>query len=119
MSRVGTPYVAALDEGTGKVLWRTTLDHQAGSDVYASPVVFDGVLLEGVSGGSAELGDESDRYAFQGSLNFVETGTSPHSTKDVDHPGAVGQAEERLRRCGDLVDAGGRSRCEGGVRRRR
>jgi polyvinyl alcohol dehydrogenase (cytochrome) len=81
VSRVGTPYVAALDERTGKVLWRTTLDHQAGSDVYASPVVFDGVLLEGVSGGSAELGNETDRYAFQGSLNFVETGTSPHSTK--------------------------------------
>src|SRR3954463_3673150 len=26
----------------------------------------------GVSGGSAELGDEADRYAFQGSMNFLD-----------------------------------------------
>jgi polyvinyl alcohol dehydrogenase (cytochrome) len=81
VSRVGTPYVAALDQRTGKILWMTTLDHQPGSDVYGSPVVFDGVVMEGVSGGSAELGDEADRYAFQGSFNLVETGRSPHSTK--------------------------------------
>src|SRR4051812_23415780 len=86
VSRVGSPYVAALDQKSGHVLWMTTLDTQPGSDVYASPVVVDGVLLEGVSGGSAELGDEADRYAFQGSMNLLETGRSPHSTK---RPGAV------------------------------
>jgi polyvinyl alcohol dehydrogenase (cytochrome) len=86
VSRVGSPYVAALDQKSGKVLWTTTLDTQPGSDVYGSPVVVDGVLMEGVSGGSAELGDEADRYAFQGSLSFVETGLSPRSTK---RPGQV------------------------------
>ena len=30
------------------------------------------MLLIGVSGGSAELGDEADRYAFQGSMNFLD-----------------------------------------------
>jgi polyvinyl alcohol dehydrogenase (cytochrome) len=80
VSRVGTPYVAALDQKSGRVLWTTTIDKQPGSDVYGSPVIVDGVLLEGVSGGSAELGGEADRYAFQGSMNLVETGTSPRST---------------------------------------
>ena len=80
VARVGSPYVAALDQGTGRVLWERTLDSQAGSDVYASPVIVDGVLLMGVSGGSAELGVEADRYAFQGSFSLIETGTSPRST---------------------------------------
>lgn len=86
VARVGSPYVAALDQRTGRVLWATTLDTQPGSDVYASPVLVDGVLLMGVSGGSAELGDETDRYAFQGSLSLIETGTSVRSTK---RPGQV------------------------------
>ena len=86
VARVGTPYVAALDQRTGKVLWQTTIDDQPGSDVYGSPVILDGVLMVGVSGGSAELGDEADRYAFQGSVNFLETGSSPRSTA---RPGTV------------------------------
>jgi polyvinyl alcohol dehydrogenase (cytochrome) len=86
VARVGSPFVTALDQKTGRVLWKTTIDKQPGSDVYGSPVVVDGVLMEGVSGGSAELGDESDRYAFQGSFNLLETGRSPHSNKA---PGTV------------------------------
>jgi polyvinyl alcohol dehydrogenase (cytochrome) len=86
VARVGSPFVTALDQRTGRVLWKTTLDRQPGSDVYGSPVIVDGVLMEGVSGGSAELGDEADRYAFQGSFNFLETGRSPRSTK---RPGTV------------------------------
>jgi polyvinyl alcohol dehydrogenase (cytochrome) len=86
VSRVGSPYVAALDQKTGRLLWTTQIDKQVGSDVYGSLVVVDGVLIEGVSGGSAELGDEADRYAFQGSVVFLETGTSPHSTK---RPGSL------------------------------
>lgn len=81
VARVGSPYVVALDQRSGKVVWQTTLDEQAGSDSYASPVIHDGVLMMGVSGGSAELGDEADRYAFQGSLSFLETGASPRATK--------------------------------------
>jgi polyvinyl alcohol dehydrogenase (cytochrome) len=69
------PYVAAFDQDSGKVAWSTaSLDQQPGADTYASPVLFDDVLMTGVSGGSAELGDdESERYAFQGSALFLDT----------------------------------------------
>jgi polyvinyl alcohol dehydrogenase (cytochrome) len=67
------PYVAAFDQATGKLAWVTkAIDRQPGADSYASPVVFDHTLIVGTSGGSAELGDESDRYAFQGSMNFID-----------------------------------------------
>jgi polyvinyl alcohol dehydrogenase (cytochrome) len=70
------PYVVALKEGSGKVAWATrSLDRQAGSDTYGSPVIFDGVLMAGISGGAAELGDEADRYAFQGSMVFLDADT--------------------------------------------
>jgi polyvinyl alcohol dehydrogenase (cytochrome) len=70
------PYLAAFDQATGALSWSTPpIDTQPGSDSYSSPVALDGALVVGVSGGSAELGDEADRYAFQGSLNFVETST--------------------------------------------
>jgi polyvinyl alcohol dehydrogenase (cytochrome) len=70
------PYVAAFDQSTGALAWATPpIDNQPGSDIYGSPVVFDGTLLLGVSGGSAELGDEADRYAFQGSMNFLDAST--------------------------------------------
>ena len=66
------PYVAAFNGRTGELLWATPpIDTQPGSDVYGSPMLYDGMLLLGVSGGSAELGDEADRYAFQGSMNFL------------------------------------------------
>ncbi len=68
------PYVVAFDQATGGVDWWTPpIDDQPGSDSYSSPVVVDGAVIVGVSGGSAELGDEADRYAFQGSVNFIES----------------------------------------------
>jgi polyvinyl alcohol dehydrogenase (cytochrome) len=70
------PYVAAFDQATGALAWATgPIDDQPGADVYGSPVIFEGTLLIGVSGGSAELGDEADRYAFQGSMSFLDTST--------------------------------------------
>ena len=79
------PYVIALDEATGAVLWQSkwtqgnnvlnVIDTQPGSDVYGSPTIFDGLVFEGVSGGAAELGDESDRYAFQGSFVLIDSAT--------------------------------------------
>lgn len=70
------PYAAAFDQATGKLAWATPpLDTQGGADVFGSPVVFDGVLMLGVSGGAAELGDEADRAPFQGSLNFLDAAT--------------------------------------------
>jgi len=74
----GKPYVAALDERTGKVKWMTVTDKQNGADAYGSPVVVDGVLFQGVSGGSAELSDENERYAFQGAYVLIET-RGPHA----------------------------------------
>ncbi|MDQ1706697.1 MAG: hypothetical protein QOF18_3063 [Frankiaceae bacterium] len=76
----GKPYVAALDERTGSVRWRTVTDHQQGADAYGSPVVVDGVLFEGISGGSAELAAENERYAFQGGYVLIET-RGPHAGK--------------------------------------
>lgn len=75
VSRVGSPYAIALDQADGTLLWSVTLDDQPGSDTYASPVLFDGLVLAPVSGGSAELGDEADRYAFQGNYSLIEAST--------------------------------------------
>jgi polyvinyl alcohol dehydrogenase (cytochrome) len=70
------PYVVAFDQASGQLVWASSsVDNQPGSDSYGSPVVFDNTLLIGVSGGSAELGDEADRYAFQGSMNFLNAST--------------------------------------------
>jgi polyvinyl alcohol dehydrogenase (cytochrome) len=97
------PYLIALDQSNGKLLWQSkwtqgkntlnVIDTQPGSDVYGSPMIFDGLVFEGVSGGAAELGDESDRYAFQGSFVLVDAATgdvikktwtihAPHSPND-------------------------------------
>jgi polyvinyl alcohol dehydrogenase (cytochrome) len=68
--------VVAFDQATGAPAWATpSLDDQPGADAYGSPVVFDGALMIGISGGSAELGDETDRYAFQGAMVFVDAGS--------------------------------------------
>ena len=70
------PYVVALDEATGTVKWTSAaIDSQPGADVYGSPVVFNGLVFEGVSGGSAELGDKTDRYDFQGSFVLLDAAT--------------------------------------------
>jgi hypothetical protein len=95
------PYVAAFDQATGTVDWWTPpIDDQPGSDSYSSPVVFDGAVIVGVSGGSAELGDEADRYAFQGSLSFIDAADGsvlkktwtihpPHTPEDLYAGGGV------------------------------
>jgi outer membrane protein assembly factor BamB len=70
------PYVVAFDQNTGQVVWSSApIDGQNGADVYGSPIVVDGALMIGVSGGAAELGDEADRFAFQGSMNFIDANT--------------------------------------------
>lgn len=89
VSRVGEPYVIALDQATGDVLWETVTDTQRGSDAYASPVIHDGVLFVGVSGGSAELGDESDRYAFQGSFVLLQAFDESRPDGSVVEAGAI------------------------------
>jgi polyvinyl alcohol dehydrogenase (cytochrome) len=70
------PYAIALEQATGKVAWFSSpLDSQEGADLYGSPVIYDGLLMLGISGGAAELGDEADRYAFQGSMTFTDVAT--------------------------------------------
>ena len=73
VGRSGKPYVASLDEKTGAVNWTTVTDKQDGADAYGSPVVVDGVLFQGVSGGGAELADGATRDAFQGGYVLIET----------------------------------------------
>ena len=72
---VGKPYVAAFDRKNGKILWKTVATKQPGSEFYSSPVIFDGLVFSGWSGGAAELGDESDRYRFQGGFVVVDADT--------------------------------------------
>lgn len=84
------PYVVALDRRTGELAWATrSIDDQPGADEFASPVVFRRTLLIGVSGAAAELGDETDRYAFQGSMNFLDanTGRLLRKTWTIHRPG--------------------------------
>jgi polyvinyl alcohol dehydrogenase (cytochrome) len=67
------PYVVAFDQATGAPSWTSVpIDTQAGSDSYSTPVVFDGVVMTGISGGSAELADETNRYAFQGNVVLLD-----------------------------------------------
>jgi polyvinyl alcohol dehydrogenase (cytochrome) len=68
------PYVVALDQGTGRVLWRRTVDWQIGSDAVSSPVVWDGMVWVGVSGTAAE-GDAGERLGFQGSFALLDAVT--------------------------------------------
>jgi polyvinyl alcohol dehydrogenase (cytochrome) len=87
------PYVVALDQATGATKWTSLpTDEQPGADSYTSPVVYDGLVLVGVSGGSAELGDTADRYAFQGSLVFLDaaTGALVKKTWTIHEPAADG-----------------------------
>ena len=75
--------VASLDRATGKLLWESKfIDDQDGNDVYASPVVFTykgrksvparRIVMVGVSGGGAELGDAEERAKFQGNFVLVD-----------------------------------------------
>lgn len=74
-SRIGKPAMVALDQDTGEVLWDTTVDTQPGSDIYSSPVYYKDMVFTGWSGGAAELGDETDRYAFQGGFVILDADT--------------------------------------------
>lgn len=92
VSRAGAPYAIALDQATGALKWQQRLDSQVGSDSYSSPVIYDGLVIAGVSGGSAELGDEADRYAFQGSFVLLEAATGEIAKKTwvIHEPAADG-----------------------------
>lgn len=73
VSRVNSPYVAAFDASDGTPLWTTTVDEQEGADAFASPVVFDGLVIVGISGDAAQHGDEGQREGFHGSFVILDT----------------------------------------------
>lgn len=50
VSRPPTPYVTALDQATGRVLWTSVIENQALSAINASPVYFDGMIFQGFFG---------------------------------------------------------------------
>jgi len=56
VTRGGAPYVAALDETSGRVDWTTRMIKQFGTDSDSSAVVWNGLVIAGVSGASAEAG---------------------------------------------------------------
>ena len=92
VSTVGNPYVLALDEFTGAIKWQTLMippdehttnvpgitpptsfaDAQQGADAYGSPVVYNGMIFIGVSGGSAELAPGQERTNFHGSFLILD-----------------------------------------------
>ncbi len=104
VSRIGAPYVMALDARTGEILWTTTVDRQPGSDAVSSPIVYDGMIWIGVSGTAAE-GEESTRFDFRGASVVLRAG---RTCSDAVYELAVGEETHRLRT--DCVDdSGGRA----------
>jgi polyvinyl alcohol dehydrogenase (cytochrome) len=85
VSREGAPYVAAFDRRTGAIRWATTVDEQDGSDAFASPVLFEDLLIVGVSGDAAQHAEEELRVGFQGStvLLDAELGEILHKTYTI------------------------------------
>lgn len=85
VARTSSPFVMALDQATGQPAWAeaAVVDTQNGSELYSSPTVFDDdatdaqppMVIVGVSGGSAEVGDQADRYAFHGSIVLLDSQT--------------------------------------------
>lgn len=75
VSQVGSPSVIALDAKSGKVLWRTVVDEQAGADAFASPTVYDGMVFIGISGDAAQHADEDERHQFHGSFVLLDERT--------------------------------------------
>lgn len=96
VSRVGSPYVVALDEHSGNVLWQTTVDTQPGSDAVSSPIVWHGLVWVGVSGTAAEA-DSTERFDFRGVSVLLDARTGDvlahtYSIPDGDWRAGTGDA---------------------------
>lgn len=61
------PRVTALDEETGAQVWETIVSDFPGSDLYASPSIYDGMVITGVGANSIE-GNPN----FRGSIVFLD-----------------------------------------------
>ena len=74
------PYVLALDQATGAELWRMVVDEdQVGSNFFGSVMVWDDLVLVGISG-LAEVEEDDIRNAFQGAYAIIDT------RKDLNDP---------------------------------
>ena len=69
------PYVVAMDQETGKVLWKSIVDTQPGADAVSSPVYYKDTIWVGISGTAAEVEGEEDRFEFQGNFVFLDADT--------------------------------------------
>ncbi|MDQ3962399.1 MAG: PQQ-binding-like beta-propeller repeat protein [Actinomycetota bacterium] len=72
--KVCGPYLVALDQDSGSVLWETTVDFQVGSDAVSSPIIWNGLVWIGISATAAE-GEESERFDFRGASVLVDADT--------------------------------------------
>ena len=72
VSQVGSPSVIAFDRKSGRVLWRTVVDEQAGADAFSSPTIFDGMVFVGISGDAAQHADQDERLQFHGSFVLLD-----------------------------------------------
>lgn len=60
------PYVAALDQDTGDVVWATTTEKQTGAGTQASAIVYDDVVLVGWDTAGIEFDAEARKTAYGG-----------------------------------------------------
>lgn len=72
VSALGAPSAVALDQGTGKVLWKTTVSKENGAYTNASPVVIDDMLFMGISG--PEDGPQKRRHPGGYAIIDIDTG---------------------------------------------
>ncbi|GAA1991547.1 PQQ-binding-like beta-propeller repeat protein [Kitasatospora viridis] len=70
-------HLYAIDTRTGQLVWSTQLDTHTGAILTQSPVVFDGVVYQGVSSSEEQLaGDPSyPCCSFRGSFNAISADT--------------------------------------------
>lgn len=66
VSRPGSPFMQAIDQETGALLWSTTLAEMPGSDATGSPVAFGDMVATGVSCIGAEGASGAARHACRG-----------------------------------------------------
>lgn len=60
------PYIAALDQDTGEVMWATTTERQTGAGTQASAIVFGDVVMAGWDTAGIEFDAEARKTAYGG-----------------------------------------------------
>jgi polyvinyl alcohol dehydrogenase (cytochrome) len=74
-----------LDRATGEVVWEATVDDHPFAMISASPVVADGVVLQGVASG--EVTFPQDDYTFTGSISAFDAETGDRRWRFDTTPG--------------------------------